>query len=93
MPTSVSKYLPRHNGTTKIIDFDERPKCKYCKKPMKIVRTYIIGPIVGLSENYNVQKRSYRCGKALCPGGKEKPLKPKNTIYPPRSDYDYEVLR
>lgn len=91
MPISVSKYLPRHNGATKIIDFDERPKCKYCKKPMKIVRTYTIGPVVGLTGNYNVQKRSYRCGKASCPGGEEKPVKPKNTIYPPKSDFDYEV--
>ena len=91
MPISVSKYLPRYNGTTKIIDFDERPICGHCKKPMKIVRTYIIGPIVGLSENYHVQKRAYRCGKALCPGGEEAPIKPKNTIYPPKSDFDYEV--
>ena len=87
----MSKYLPRHNGTTKIIDFEERPICRYCKKPMKIVRTYIIGPIVGLSENYNVQKRSYKCGKVLCPGGEETPIKPKNIKYPPVSDYDYEV--
>ena len=36
MPISVSKYLPRHKGTTKIIDFDKRPICKYCKKPLKI---------------------------------------------------------
>lgn len=91
MTTSISKYLPRYNGTTKIADFDERPKCRHCKKSMKIIRTYIIGPIVGLSENYHVQKRSYRCGRALCPGGEEKPIKPQNTIYPPRSDYDYEV--
>lgn len=91
MPISVSKYLPRHKGATKTLDFDERPICKYCKNPMKIIKTYIIGPIVGLSENYNVQKRSYRCGKALCPGEEERPIKPKNTIYPPRSDYDYEV--
>jgi hypothetical protein len=91
MPISVSKYLPRHNGTTKIIDFDERPICKYCKKPMKIASSSIIGPIVGLNENYNVQKRYYRCGRALCKGGKEKPIKPKNTIYPPKSDFDYEI--
>ena len=91
MPTSVSKYLARHEGATKMIDFDDRPKCKYCKKPMKIVSTSIIGPIVGLLEIYNVQKRSYRCGKALCPGGEEKPIKPKNAIYPPKSDFDYEV--
>lgn len=91
MPASVSKYLLRHNGATKIIDFHERPQCKHCKELMKIVRTYGVGPIVGLSENYNVQKRSYRCGKVLCPGGEEKPVKPKNTIYPPKSDFDYEV--
>jgi len=91
MPISVSKYLPRHKGATKTLDLDDRPICKHCKNPMKIIKTYTIGPIVGLSENYNVQKRSYRCGKALCPGGEERPIKPKNTIYPPRSDYDYEV--
>lgn len=44
MPTSVSKYLPHHNGTTKIIDFTERPVCNHYKKPMKIVKTSIIGP-------------------------------------------------
>ena len=91
MPISISKYLFRHKGATKILDFNERPTCRYCKKPMKIVKTYIVGPIVGLSENYNVQKRTYRCGKALCPGGEEPPIKPKNTIYPPKSDYDYEI--
>ena len=91
MPTSVSKYLPRHKGTTKIIDFDKRPICKYCKKPMKIISSPIIGPIVGLTENYNVQKRGYRCGKALCPGGEEAIIKPKNKIYPPKSDFDYKV--
>lgn len=91
MPISVSKYLPRHNGTTKTIDLDERPICRHCKKPMKIATTSIIGPIVGLTENYNVQKRYYQCGKALCKGGEETPIKPKNTIYPPKSDYDYEV--
>ena len=84
MPISVSKYLPRHKGTTKTLDFDERPICKYCKKTMKIVRTYVIEPIVGLSENYNVQKRTYRCGKVLCPGGGEAPLKPKNIIFSPK---------
>lgn len=91
MPVSVTKSLPRCKGTTKILDFDERPRCKYCKKPMKIIRTYIIGLIVGLFENFHVQKRSYRCGRALCPGGEETPIKPKNTLYPPNSDYDYEV--
>ncbi len=91
MPISVSKYLPRHNGTTKIIDLDERPICRYCKNTMKIVSSSIVGPIVGLTENYNVQKRYYKCGRALCQGGEEKPIKPKNTIYPPKSDYDYEL--
>jgi len=91
MPTSVSKYLPRHNGTTKIIDFVDRPICKHCKKPMKIVKTLTIGPIVGLLGNYNVSKVHYRCGKAFCPGGDETPLSPENTIYPYKSDYDYEV--
>jgi len=91
MPVSVSKYLLRYKGTTTMLGFDERPSCKYCKNPMRILKTYIIGPIVGLSENYHVQKRTYRCGKALCLGGEEPPLKPKNRIYPPRSDFDYEV--
>lgn len=91
MPVSVSKYLPRNKGTTKLIDLNERPICKYCKNPMKIVSSSIIGPIVGLTENYNVQKRYYQCGKALCDGGEESPIKPKNTIYPPKSDFDYEV--
>ena len=91
MPASVTKFLPRYKGKTKILDFNERPRCKYCKKPKRIVRTYIIGPIVGLLENYYVQKRSYRCGKALCPGGEEIPIKPKNMLYPPNSDHDYEV--
>jgi len=59
MPTSVSKYLPRHNGTTKIIDFTERPVCKHCKKPMKIVKTSIIDPIVGLLENYDVSRVNF----------------------------------
>ena len=58
---------------------------------MKIVSSSIVGPIVGLTENYNVQKCYYQCGKALCQGGEEKPIKPKNTIFPPKSDYDYEV--
>ncbi len=91
MPTSVSKYLPRHNGTTKTINLDERPICKHCKSPMKIVSSTVVGPIVGLIENYDVQKYYYQCGRALCDGGDEKPIKPKNTIYPPKSDYDYEV--
>lgn len=91
MPTSVSKYFPRHNGTTKIIDFTERPVCKHCKKPMKIVKTSIIGPIVGLLENYDVSRVYYRCGKALCPGEEEAPISPENTIYPYKSDYDYEI--
>jgi hypothetical protein len=91
MPTSVSKYLPRHNGMTKTVDFVERPVCKYCKNPMKIVKTLIVGPIVGLLENYNVSKVHYRCGKALCLGGQEPPLSPENKIYPYKSDYDYEI--
>lgn len=91
MPVSVTKHLPRHNGTTKIIDLDERPICKYCKKPMKIASSFITGPVIGLAENYNVQKRYYQCGKALCAGGEEKPTKAKNTLHPPRSYYDYEV--
>ncbi|GAI03633.1 unnamed protein product, partial [marine sediment metagenome] len=68
MPASVSKYLPRHNNTTKIIDFVERPVCNYCKQRMKIVKTSKPVPIVGLLENYDVRKVYYRCGKALCPG-------------------------
>jgi hypothetical protein len=82
MPVSVSKYLPRHKGMTKILDFDDRPICKYCKQAMKIVKTYIIGPIVGLSENYYVQKRSYRCGKALCSGGEDPPNKVQKSDLP-----------
>ena len=58
---------------------------------MNIATTSIVGPIVGLTENYNVQKRYYQCGKALCKGGEETPIKPKNSIYPSKSDYDYEV--
>lgn len=91
MPASVSKYLPRHNNTTKIIDFVERPVCNYCKQRMKIVKTSKPVPIVGLLENYDVRKVYYRCGKALCPGGDEPSVSPENTIYPPKSDYDYEV--
>lgn len=91
MPATISRNLMRHNGLIKKIEFDERPICKYCQKPMKIVSTSIIGPIVGLQGNYNVQKHYYRCGRALCPGGEEKPLKAKYTLYPPKSDYDYEV--
>ncbi|MBD3256274.1 MAG: hypothetical protein GF383_14345 [Candidatus Lokiarchaeota archaeon] len=91
MPISVSKYLPRHKGTTKVIGFDERPICKYCANPIKIVSSMVVGPIVGLTENYDVQKYYYKCGRALCKGGDLKPLRAKNTIYPPKSDYDYEV--
>ena len=40
MPTSVSKHLPRHNGTIKTIGLDERPICKNCKNPIKIVSHY-----------------------------------------------------
>lgn len=91
MSTSISKYLPRHNGTTKTISLDERPICKHCKNPMKIVSSTVVGPIVGLTENYDVRKYYYQCGRALCDGGDEESIKPKNTIYPPKSDYDYEV--
>ena len=91
MTTSVSKYLPRHNGTTKIIGFNERPICRYCKNPIKIVSSMVVGPIVGLTENYDVQKYYYQCGRALCDGGDERPIKAENTIYPPKSDYDYNV--
>jgi hypothetical protein len=42
MSTSVSKYLPRHNGTTKTISLDERPICKHCKNPMKIVSSTVV---------------------------------------------------
>ncbi len=91
MPISVSKNLPRHHGTIKIIDFNERPICKYCQNPMKIVSSSIVGPIVGLTENYDVQKRYYRCGKALCDGGDEMPTQPINDLHPPKSDFDYEV--
>jgi hypothetical protein len=91
MPTSVSKYLARHNGTIKIIDFNERPICRFCNNPMKIANTTIVGPIVGLTENYDIQKRYYKCGKALCDGGEEKPIHPLNEFHPPKSDFDYEV--
>jgi hypothetical protein len=91
MTPSVSKYLPRHNGTTKTIGFDERPICRHCEKPLKIVSSTVVGPIVGLTENYNVQKYYYQCGQALCDGGEDKPIQARNTIYPPKSDYDYEV--
>lgn len=91
MTPSVSKYLPRHNGTTKTIGFDERPICSHCEKPLKIVSSTVVGPIVGLTENYNVQKYYYQCGQALCDGGEDKPIQARNTIYPPKSDYDYEV--
>ena len=91
MPVSVSKHLQRHNGTTKKIDFAERPICKYCKKPMKIFRTSKPIIIVGLLGNYDVQRVAYRCGQALCPGGEEPSISAENTIYPPKSDYDYEV--
>lgn len=56
MPTSISKHFPGHNRTIKIINFTERSVCKYCKKPMKIVKISIIDPIVGLLENYDVSR-------------------------------------
>ena len=91
MPVSVSKFLPRHDGTTKTIDFVERPVCKHCKNAMKIVKTSVVGPIVGLLENYDVSKVYYRCGRALCLGGDKSPISPENKIYPYKSDYDHEV--
>jgi len=91
MPLSVSKYLPRHNGLIKKIDFKERPICNHCNKPKKIIDTLIVGPIVGLYENYNVHVVSYRCGNLLCKGSEEPSVKPENRLYPPKSDFDYEV--
>src|SRR3972149_4203546 len=91
MPLSVSKYLPRHNGLIKKIDFKERPICNHCNKPKKIIDTLIVGPIVGLYENYNVHVVSYRCGNLLCKGSEEHSVKPENRLYPPKSDFDYEV--
>lgn len=91
MPLSVSKYLPRHNGLIEKIDFNERPICNHCTNPMKIVNTLIVGPIVGLSENYNVHVISYRCGNLMCKGSEDPSKKPENKLYPPKSDFDYEV--
>ena len=91
MPLSISKYLPRHNGLIKKIDFKERPFCNHCNKPKKIINTLIVGPIVGLIENYNVHVVSYRCGNLLCKGSEEPSVKPENRLYPPKSDFDYEV--
>ncbi len=91
MPLSVSKYLPRHNRFLRKIDFDECPICKYCNKPEKIVDTLIVGPIVGLFENYDVHIISYRCRNILCEGNEEPSVKQRNTLYPPKSDFDYEV--
>jgi hypothetical protein len=91
MPISVSKYLPLHNGTIRTIGFDERPTCKHYNNPMKIISSTIVGPIVGLIENYDVQKYYYRCERVLCDGGEKKPIQAENTIYPPKSDFDYEV--
>lgn len=91
MPTSVSKYLPRHNGTEKELRFSERPTCIYCENRMKIASSAVSGPIVGLNENYDVRKYYYKCGRPLCDGSEEAPITPKNMFYPPKSDYDYEV--
>jgi len=57
---------------------------------MKIVKTSRSIPIVGLLENYYVQKVYYRYGKALCPGADEPSISSENKLYPPKSDYDYE---
>lgn len=91
MPISLSRSLPRYKGTTKKLDFPERPKCKYCKRSMKIVKTTKPKPMVGLHENYHVQNVYYQCGQALCKGGDEPYTTPENTINPPKSHYDYEV--
>jgi len=91
MPVSLSRNLPRYKGTTKKLDFPQRPACNYCKKPMKIVKTTRPKPMVGLYENYYVQTVYYQCGQTLCEGGDEPYTTPKNTIHPPKSHYDYEV--
>lgn len=91
MPPSVSKNLPRFHGTTKVIDFPERPICQYCKKPMRILKSSAPVPVVGLLENYEVVRVYYRCGQALCSGGEEPAISAKNAIYPPKSDFDYEI--
>lgn len=91
MPVSLSRNLPRYKGTTKSIDFPQRPTCIYCKKPMKIIKTTRPKPMVGLYENYYVQTVYYQCGQALCDGGDEPYKTPKNTMHPPKSHYDYEV--
>ena len=91
MPVSLSRRLPRFNGTSIILDFPERPICEHCKKPMRIVSSPKPKLIVGLRENYEVRKVYYRCGQALCPGGDEPYITPKNPLYPSKSHYDYEI--
>lgn len=91
MPISLSRNLPRFNGTSITLDFAERPICRHCKKTMRIVSSPKSKLVVGLRENYEVRKVYYQCGQALCPGGDESYKTPENTFYPSKSHYDYDI--
>src|SRR5271157_324843 len=82
----------RFHGTTKINNGTERPKCKYCGKPMRIETHSKPRMVEGILEDYRHSDAYYRCGQFGCPGTKEPLFVPPSPYVPPGGTYDYEVI-
>ena len=80
MSRGILDFRKRYRGKTIEQDFKEKPRCKHCKRLMKIQARSKPHPVVGKEENFNLIKVYRRCGNSRCPGFREKPISPPDEI-------------
>ena len=92
MPRSASLHTRTYNPCPETTEYEIRPLCKHCNRPMGIFKRSHPHPVVGIQENYWIIETYYRCGWKGCPGGKDSPVKPENGFIALDCDFDFDVM-
>ncbi len=75
----------------RIVDFEKRPRCQLCKKPMIICSHSSPSPVIGFEGKYYTKYREYTCGTKDCPQYRKKKYRAPNPWRVDRHKCDLEV--
>jgi hypothetical protein len=91
MSSALKSNRDRPFGSSRTVDFDERPLCPWCVTKMKIRDTSKLRTIIDLQENIHIRTRYYRCFTPDCLGREQPYTIPPNPYVPPKGDYSYNI--
>lgn len=91
MSSAMKSNRDRPFGSSRTVDFVERPLCPWCAVKMKIRDTSKQRTIIDLQENIHIRTRYYRCFSPECPGKEQPYTIPPNPYVPPKGDYSYNI--